>query len=179
MNIIVDCESTGPIPNLYSLIEIGAVAILKDKSFSTFHINIAPINNNFDPGALEAIGLTMEDINSKERNNAEPKQAMEEFRKWILDLTCQNKYRPTFFSDNNGYDFAWINYYFHYYLGSNPFGFSSRRIGDIWAGLVKDVHKPWKQLRDSPHDHNSLHDAIGNAEVLIKFQEQYGLRINF
>ena len=179
MNFVVDVEATGPIPHKYSMIELGAVAILPDETFSTFHINIYPTSPLYVPEAIAAIGLTWEEINDPKRNNATPIVAMKEFRKWILDLSAQNKYRPTMWSDNIAFDWSFINYYFHTYLGENPFGYSGRRIGDVWAGLQKDIYKPWKQMRVTPHDHNPVNDAMGNAEVLIKLKHKYGLKIKF
>jgi hypothetical protein len=76
------------------------------------------------------------------------------------------------------FDWQFINYYFHRFLGRNPFGFSGRRIGDLYAGLVKDAYKAndWKKYRVTKHSHNPVDDARGNAEALKKFRE-LGLRI--
>lgn len=76
--------------------------------------------------------------------------------------------RPIFVSDNPAYDFPWINYHFHHLFGKNPMGHSARRIGDFYAGLVGDIHKSndWKHLRITEHDHNPVHDAMGNVEAM-------------
>jgi hypothetical protein len=81
-------------------------------------------------------------------------------------------------SDNRAFDRQFINYYFHRFLGHNPFGFSARRIGDLHAGLVRDASKAsdWKKFRVTPHTHNPVDDAKGNAEALKKFKE-LGLNI--
>jgi len=81
-------------------------------------------------------------------------------------------------SDNVAFDWQFINYYFHRFFGRNPFGFSGRRIGDLYAGLVKDASKSteWKKYRVSAHTHNPVDDARGNAEALRKFKE-LGLNI--
>ena len=52
--------------------------------------------------------------------------------------------RNTGLADNFAFDWQFINYYFHRFLGRNPFGFSGRRIGDLYAGLVKDASKATK-----------------------------------
>jgi hypothetical protein len=73
-----------------------------------------------------------------------------------------------FVSDNNGYDWQWINDGFWKYLGRNPFGHSSRRIADFYAGLCGDFFTPgrdWKRLRRTAHDHNPVNDALGNVEA--------------
>ena len=77
---------------------------------------------------------------------------------------------PIFVSDNVVFDWQFINYYFHRFVGRNPFGFSGRRIGDLYSGLVKDASQgaAWKKFRVTAHSHN--------AEALMKFRE-LGLRI--
>jgi len=85
------------------------------------------------------------------------------FASWLK----QFQGRPIFVSDNNGYDFMWIAYYFDKNLGENPFGHSSRRISDFWAGLKGDWTntQKWKQYRVTPHTHNPVDDAMGNVEA--------------
>lgn len=76
--------------------------------------------------------------------------------------------RPyVFISDNPAYDWQWINWHFRHHLGRNPFGHSARRIGDFYAGLRGNFWKSneWKKLRVTPHDHNPVNDARGNAEA--------------
>ena len=79
-------------------------------------------------------------------------------------------FRPLFVSDNPAYDWQFINYYFHLFLGKNPFGHSARRIGDFYAGLTSDFtnSSSWKKLRVTPHDHNPVNDAMGNLEAFEK-----------
>lgn len=81
--------------------------------------------------------------------------------------------RPVFVSDNPAYDWQWINFYFWKHLGGNPFGHSARRIGDFYAGLVGDFRaaSKWKKLRITPHDHNPVNDARGNAEAFRRMLE--------
>jgi hypothetical protein len=98
------------------------------------------------------------------------------FAEWIK---INNKGgRPIFISDNNGYDFAWINYYFDLYKIDNPFGWSSRRISDLYCGMKNNTFAKWKHLRETKPDHNPVNDAIGNAEVIIKMKNM-GLKIKF
>ena len=91
------------------------------------------------------------------------KETFMAFDDWLLD-----KKPPVFVTDNVAYDWQFINFYFHLFLGRNPFGHSARRIGDFYAGLRGDWRKTqeWKRLRMTKHDHNPVHDAIGNAEAL-------------
>lgn len=158
--IVVDVESDGAIPNKYSMVCFGAVVVEPTLS-KTFYGKTKPISELWVPEALAISGFTRQEHEQFD----EPKQVMENFAKWI-QMVSQG--RPVFVSDNPAYDWSFINYYFHYYLGKNPFGFSARRIGDLYCGMVKDGYAKWKHLRSTIHDHNPVNDAKGNAEALLK-----------
>jgi len=85
------------------------------------------------------------------------------FREWL----AQFRGRPIFVSDNPAYDWQGINHCFLKYFGKNPFGHSARRISDFYAGVVGNFYETqaWKAFRKTPHDHNPVHDALGNAEA--------------
>src|SRR5262249_10224423 len=80
-------------------------------------------------------------------------------------------------SDNNGFDWQFINWYFHTFVGTNPFGHSSTNLGSLYKGLVKDTSKNFKHLRRSKHTHDPVDDARGNAEALLRLQGELGLKI--
>lgn len=94
------------------------------------------------------------------------RETFESFRGWVA--STNDKGRPVLVSDNPAYDWQWINFYMWRYFGGNPFGFSARRIGDFYAGLQGDffARQHWRRLRKTPHDHNPVNDAMGNAEAL-------------
>jgi hypothetical protein len=168
--VIVDVESDGPIPAEFSMVCFGAV-IFDEKLEQTFYGRTRPISERFIPDALGVSGFSREQHLKFE----DPKAVMAHFADW---LTKYSKGHPTFVSDNPAFDWQFINYYFHRFLGRNPFGFSARRIGDLYAGLVRDASKAsdWKKFRLTPHTHNPVDDAKGNAEALKKFRE-LGLKI--
>lgn len=94
------------------------------------------------------------------------KKTFEKFEEWLNEVNTKGL-RPLFVSDNPAYDWQFINYYFHKFLGHNPFGHSARRISDFYAGLMGDFSntQKWKKLRITEHDHNPVHDAMGNLEA--------------
>lgn len=98
---------------------------------------------------------------------------MLEFEKWIKE-NCKDK--PVFISDNNGFDWQFVNWYFHHFLGRNIFGFSSQNLGSLYKGVVLDVFKNFKHLRKTKHTHNPVDDAMGNAEALLTIRENYKLK---
>ncbi len=97
------------------------------------------------------------------------KITFEDFEAWLN----QFKGRLIFVSDNPAYDWQFVNYYFWEFLGYNPFGHSARRIGDYYAGLLGNWYKTqeWKSLRVTNHDHNPVHDAMGNLEAWERLQK--------
>ena len=158
--IIVDVEASGPCPGKGSMTEIGAILF-----------DCPPFRNQFY-GHLEEIcpGRYQESqVAGLKPGGEEPLAVMIDFQVWISEVVIAG--RPIFVSDNPAFDWQWVNYYFWHFVGFNPFGYSARRIGDIWAGVVGDLRKPWKQLRDTPHTHNPVDDARGNAEALWKILE--------
>jgi DNA polymerase III epsilon subunit-like protein len=168
--IVVDVEADGPIPGEFSMVCFGAVKF-GDALDRTFYGKTRPISERFIPEALAVSGFSREEHQTFD----EPKTVMENFAAW---LNAESKSRPVFVSDNLAFDWQFINYYFHRFTGKNPFGFSGRRIGDLYAGLMKDASKAteWKKYRVTAHTHNPVDDAKGNAEALKKFRE-LGLKI--
>ena len=171
--IVVDVESDNQSPANGSMVCFGAVAVFDFNE--RFLGKTKPITENFEPSALAISGYTRE----QHLQFDEPKKVIQEFEQWVLRV-CEGD-RPVFISDNPAFDWQWINFYFHRYLGRNPFGFSARRIGDLYCGMVQDASKNWewkKLLRKTPHDHNPVNDALGNAEALLAIQKM-GLKIDF
>lgn len=84
--------------------------------------------------------------------------------------------RPVLVSDNPGYDVMWIADGFDRNGLRNPFGHPSRRIGDLAAGLSGRWKNTsgWKAHRRTTHDHNPVHDALGNAEALHTVLVRHG-----
>jgi hypothetical protein len=168
--IIVDVESDGPIPAEFSMVCFGAI-LFDEHLDKSFYGQTRPISERFVPEALAVSGFSRDQHLGFE----DPKIVMESFASW---LDQHSKGRPVFVSDNVAFDWQFINYYFHRFIGRNPFGFSGRRIGDLYAGLVKDVSKAteWKKYRVTKHTHNPVDDARGNAEALKRFRA-LGLKI--
>jgi hypothetical protein len=166
---MVDVEADGPIPGDYSMIAFGAVKVDQELT-KTFYGHLKPISEIWIPEVLKVSGFTREDTLTFD----EPRNVMIEFRDWI---TSVNEDRPIFISDNNGFDWQFINWYFHHFLRENPFGHSSYNLGSLYKGLQKDTFVNFKHLRKTAHTHNPLDDAIGNAEALIYMKEHLGLKI--
>jgi hypothetical protein len=104
----------------------------------------------------------------------DPREVMTRFADW---LDAEARGRTIFIADNNGFDWSFVNWYFHHFLGKNPFGFSSQNLGSLYKGLVKDTRKSFKHLRKTRHTHHPVDDARGNAEALLALRD-LGLAID-
>lgn len=168
--VMVDVEADGPIPGDYSMVSFGAIIVEPDLN-RTFYGQLKPISDKFVPEALAVSGFSRDETLDFE----DPAYVMPRFADWIKEH-CRR--RPMFISDNNGFDWQFINWYFHHFTGSNPFGFSSTNLGSLYKGIVKDTAQNFKHLRRTKHTHHPVDDARGNAEALLTIIDSLGLKIN-
>jgi hypothetical protein len=170
--VMVDVESDGPIPGDYSMISFGAV-LVQEGLRQTFYGRLRPISEQWMPEALAVSGFSR----AETLNFDDPKTVMEAFAHWIAKIVTKNvKGRALFVSDNNGFDFAFVSWYFWHFTGANPFGHSSTNLGSLYKGLVKDTFQSFKHLRQTAHTHHPVDDAKGNAEALLAMKAM-GLKI--
>ena len=169
--ISVDVESDGPIVGRNSMVCFGAVVVEPNLS-KTFYGKTKPVSDLYEPEALAISGFTRVEHEGFD----DPVIVVKQFAEWVKENSSG---RPVFISDNPAFDWQFINWYFHVYYGENPFGFSARRIGDLYCGMKGDasLNNEWKRvLRSTKHDHNPVNDAMGNAEALLKMKNM-GLKI--
>ena len=169
--IMVDVEADGPIPGDYSMVCFGAI-VVEPSLERTFYGKLRPVSQKWVPEALAVSGFSREETLAFD----DPPAVMRQFADWIRAVT---KGQPIFISDNNGFDWQFINWYFHHFLGENPFGHSSTNLGSLYKGVVKDMRLNFKHLRKTRHTHNPVDDARGNAEALLQIKEKFGLRIDW
>lgn len=168
---MVDIESDGPIPGDYSMICFGAV-LVEPGLGRTFYGRCRPISEKWIPEALAVSGFDREQV----QDFPEAGGVMQKFADWL----GEHGGKPlVFVSDNNGFDWQFINWYFHHFLGRNPFGHSSTNLGSLYKGAVRDMFQNFKHLRKTAHTHHPVDDAIGNAEALLAMKEQFGLKIRW
>ncbi len=168
--VMVDIESDGPAPGLYSMVSFGAV-IVTPALDKTFYGQCRPISDAWIPAALAVSGHSR----AEHQGFEDAAVVMPRFASWVAQHGGR---RPIFISDNNGFDWSFVNYYFHRFTKANPFGFSSQNLGSLYKGLVKDTFANFKHLRETRHTHHPVDDAKGNAEALLKLRRDLGLKIS-
>ncbi len=168
---VVDVESDGGAPGIYSMVSIGVVRVDREMK-TTFKGLFAPISDKWVPEALAISGITREEHLAY----PDPEIGMRALEVFLKDTSNG---RAIFVSDNLAFDWQFPNYYFHKYEIPNPFGFSGNRIGNFYAGLEKDwfSSSKWKKLRKTKHTHDPVDDAKGNVEAMIAIADQYGVKI--
>jgi hypothetical protein len=166
--IMVDVESDGPIPGDYSMICLGAV-LVKEGLEQTFYGRLRPISERWIPEALAISSFSREETLASD----DPETVMTDFGRWVAE---HGKNRALFVSDNNGFDWQFVNWYFWRFTGGNPFGHTSTNLGSLYKGLVKDTFQNFKHLRKTAHTHHPVDDARGNAEALLEMKKM-GLMI--
>jgi len=168
MFIMVDIEADGPCPGEYSMVALGAV-VVEDPPVKTFYATFRPVSEKWVPQALAVAGFLREETLLFGR----PEESMERFIRW---LEAAGKGQPRFISDNNGFDWQFVNYYFWRFCGRNPFGHSSTNLGSLYNGVVRDFYKSFKHLRQTVYDHHPVNDAKGNAEAFVRIARDFGVK---
>ena len=170
--IAVDVETTGPIPGKYSMYEIAAVSV--DFPDYDFEARVALLHDAYEPEALEATKTTIESLRGR---GEEPRKVMEDLERWILNMANFHGGVPVLVAINAPFDWMFVAWYFHTFLGRNPFGYSALDLKAYFAG--KESYR-WcnanKRNMEAlcggklPHTHHALDDARKVAELFRLMQ---------
>ena len=166
--ISVDIETAGPIPAEYSMLSIGACVVGSPNR--SFYIELKPINNNAIPEALAVSRFSLEELSI---SGSEPVEGMKAFHKWIKNVA--SGLVPIFVGFNAPFDWQFINWYFHKFVGENPFGIHAIDIkayymgfsGSTWRETSSSRLPSWLQPTQN-QTHNALDDAIAQGEIFAK-----------
>lgn len=166
--ISVDIEAAGPIPGEYSLLALGACCVGSPEV--AFYAELQPINDRSAPEALKASGLSLARLRTEGRS---PAVAMSDFGRWVKRVAADRQ--PVFVGFNASFDWAFVNWYFHVFVGGNPFGVGAVDIKAYVMGMIGcSWRETWltrlpPEFRPArPLSHNALEDAIVQAEVFAK-----------
>lgn len=87
--------------------------------------------------------------------------------------------KPVFVGFNATFDWPFVNFYFHEFLGENPFGFGGIDIKSYYMGMTGCTWDDTRSSRiaadfkgPSPHTHNALDDAIEQAQMFRHMRER-------
>jgi DNA polymerase III epsilon subunit-like protein len=178
--ISVDTETSGPAPGVASLISIGAAVV--GRRDETFYVEIKPVPGmGWSEGAEAVHHLSREHLAV---HGLDPHDAMARFAAWIAALPSVAAGARPIFLEFNTFDWAFVLDYFWRFYGSCPFGISGFDTKSCYFGLtyprtvsfgetVKSViYTRNKNLSTTPHTHNALDDALGQAELMATLLER-------
>lgn len=147
----LDCETDGPCPGINNMLTLGAAAFTRQgKQVSEFYARIERLpDSRPDPKTL--IWWANQSDEACEEAFGNPKESflrrkpafdtMIKFAAWIERVD----------NDNGGinrriamgwpavYDFAYVNYYCHRFLGKNPLGYSALDIRSYVMGVCRQL----------------------------------------
>lgn len=103
---------------------------------------------------------------------------MTQFKVWVETLAKEGA-SVVFVGFNASFDWSFVNYYFHQFLGENAFGIAALDIKSMYFGTSECT---WKSTRsseienvvkpESSGDHEALHDALYQAELFRLIREK-------
>jgi ribonuclease T len=169
----VDIEASGPVPGEYSMLSLGACLV--EALDQTFYAELRPISDRFVPAALEVTGFDLRDLSV---NGQPPGDVMQNLFDWVVAQSPAGT--PVFVGFNASFDWSFVNWYFHKFLGKNPFGVAPLDIKGYYMGLAGCL---WDETRSSklPENlkpsragqtpHNALSDALYQGELFRRMME--------
>lgn len=174
--VSIDIEATGPVPGIYSMLSLGAAAFSRDgEELGTWTANLDELEGAVrHPDTMAwwetqplAWSLVM-------RDQVSPSSAMKAFEKWVVDLPGKKiaaAWPATF-------DFSFVNWYFHRFVGSNPLGFAcldlrslamgltfSRGYYDLRENQIKELSD--RVDRNGLNEHVAVDDAVEQGRLLV------------
>lgn len=181
--VSTDIEADGRVPGLSSMLSFASAVFDIDKNLiGTFSRNLELLPGANPHPETDAFWRDNQSAYDETRIDiVDPKTAMEDYDKFLKDLPGM----PIFVGYPAAFDFKWIDYYAHAFLGDNPFGFS--RCIDVksyaYAVLKKERFQhttkrnmPRNWFDNLPHTHIALDDAIEQGAMWINLlRETTGL----
>jgi len=169
----VDIEASGPIPGEYSMLSLGACLVhALDQSF---YAELRPISDRFVPAALQVTGFDLRELSA---HGQQPGSVMQNLCDWVMAQSHAGT--PVFVGFNAGFDWSFVNWYFHKFLGKNPFGVAPLDIKGYYMGLTgclwdetrsSKLPESLKPSREGKMPHNALSDALYQGEVFRRMME--------
>lgn len=179
--VSVDIEATGPAPALNSMISLGAVAFYKGKEIASFEANIRELPEaTRDPSTMSWWRDHQEAWDYAQQNQEHPSHVMLRFNDWVKNLPG----RPIFLAYPAGFDFTFVYWYFHAFVGSCPFTFSALDMKSYAMACLKTPYSETVK-RNFPvewqdpagvvkHNHHAVDDAREQGEMFMRITESNG-----
>lgn len=180
--VSLDVEADGPIPGPHSMLSLGAAAfqLPSEDSVGSFQgtLDLLP-GSTMHPSTKHFWDRHPKEYAATRMNLSNPVFVMTKFAIWIESLGKQ----VTAVCYPLGFDWSFINWYFHRFVGYNPFGLSGVDIKTLaWAhqqnlGVTRNFRDTTKRTMprewfgDRVHNHLALDDAIEQGVTFVRIQK--------
>ena len=174
--VIVDIETDGPVPGLYSMLSIGAVASTASKEVGSFYRKVLPYDKaGQDPDTMDWWKTQPEAWKEVTTGATQPEIVMREFCDWVKSLGAV----PVFVAHPVAFDYTFVGWYLHRFLKEDPFigHGGGQRILDLGSFTAGKLNLPLSRARRSQlapsfrvgmpeHSHKAIDDARGYGVIL-------------
>ncbi len=96
---------------------------------------------------------------------------MKQFSEWLRHIAGEDE-TIVFVGFNAPFDWSFVNYYFHRFMGENPFGFTALDIKALYMGSTGCTWRDTRSSKIAAHvtpqttgTHDALQDAQYQAEI--------------
>jgi ribonuclease T len=173
----VDIECNGPVPGLYDMVSLGAVAVNRGADGlleigASFYIEIQPQAPRFDARAAQIHGLDQDKLKAE---GVPRREAALQLADWVKAQTRPGT-DPTFVGHNAPFDWSFVSWTYAAEELDNPFGYKALCTKSLAAGVLNlhwlDTHKENLSQRlnlpdeDMRQKHRADYDAAYQALIL-------------
>ena len=173
--IMLDCETAGLDHEVYSLLSVAACSI--EDPVQQLYLELKPINNNFDPEALEKNGLDFERL---KHEGLPPERALRLLLKFVKKVA--GKRLPVQVGRNPGFDKDFVRKYCKAFDLRWPFHYVPLDLISYYMGMMAcNFEKAQTVNVDSRFwvgqpEHHALKDVLRQLKEWQRYQQFQGER---
>lgn len=195
MYFSADIETDGEAPGTASMLSIGVVAIdpITNQPCGEFYRTLKRLPDaRPDTRTMEWWDQYPEQWAAARKNKEEPLEVMEGLHEWVISMGKLVKRShlmevgptPVFVASPGGFDFSFVFYYLHRFLGKSIFGFSVMCLQTYAMALLdcefreagSKIEWPEEWRSPLPHTHHALEDARSQADTMMRMRTWRGAR---
>jgi DNA polymerase III alpha subunit (gram-positive type) len=169
----IDMESDGPCPGLNSMLSLAAVAVRENgEVLGTWTANLATLPEaSSSASAMQFWSRFPKAYEATRQLVQEPADAMIDFVNWVDSWQGV----PVAVAFPAGFDFTWVYYYTHRFVGRCPFSHSAVDMKTLaWCYMGGNYRHATKRNwprrwfnHQLPHTHVALDDAQEQAQTFL------------
>lgn len=191
----VDIETDGDCPGLSSMLSLGAVVVAPNpeghadrySTHGTFYKTFKRLPEARPSNAtMEWWDQFPKQWVETRHEPVDPAKGMKDFEDWVNAEIRDASYhgisdpKPIFLAGPIGFDFTFVYYYCHRFLGRCIFGHNGVDMRSLAMGILDKPYRTKKEQYPGewetklPHTHNALEDAMEQADRFRKMMEWRG-----